>query len=259
MSELDSTSASGKPLQALTYQPDLLGNINVITDHRPSTLVNDVDTSETQGFGYDDVYRLHTATGVYGSRTYEYDAIGTIRQKGATIFSFNGQEVTGKVGTTQVSDAMYDGSGHLSWKIDAQQNRWDYTFDTDGRLTAVRRNNAAWLDANYDHTGQRRKKVFHAPTGESITTYYLDGWELRQSSASSAQTVTDHIDALNLGLITSVSVGGIPGSRSSHKSTQRSAIPSRAIRPTGPQWERTITFRIRLARRRSLPIAPVTS
>ena len=211
LSELDSTSASGKPLQALTYTPDVLGNIQLITDHRPSTLVNDVDTSETQSFGYDDAYRLHTATGVYGSRTYEYDEIGTIRQKGATIFTFNGEEVIGKVGAAQVSDAMYDGSGHLSWKIDAQQNRWDYTFDTDGRLTAVRRNNAPWLDAIYDHSGQRRKKVFHAPTGETITTYYLDGWELRQSSASSAQTVTDHIDALNLGLITSISTGGIPG------------------------------------------------
>src|SRR5207237_54264 len=45
-----------------------------IQDNRQSTVVNGVDTSETQTYWYDTLYRLASASGVWGTRTYSYDA-----------------------------------------------------------------------------------------------------------------------------------------------------------------------------------------
>ena len=56
------------PFMKRNYGYDPNGNITGITD-----LVN---AAKNQGFGYDAINRLMTATGAYGSLAYEYDAVG---------------------------------------------------------------------------------------------------------------------------------------------------------------------------------------
>jgi len=52
----------------LTYSRDNAGNVTAITDN--------LDPAKSKTFGYDDLYRLTSATGPFGSMSYTYDAVG---------------------------------------------------------------------------------------------------------------------------------------------------------------------------------------
>jgi len=47
---------------------DAVGNINSITDQ--------IDPAKSQSFGFDDLNRLTSASGIYGSIGYTYDKVG---------------------------------------------------------------------------------------------------------------------------------------------------------------------------------------
>ena len=51
-----------------SYTPDNVGNIEIITDN--------LDSTRSQSFGYDDLYRLTDASGIYGTIAYTYDNVG---------------------------------------------------------------------------------------------------------------------------------------------------------------------------------------
>ena len=55
-------------MQELSYTQDNAGNLTAITDT--------LDSTRDESFGVDDLNRLHTASGKYGSRTYTYDNNG---------------------------------------------------------------------------------------------------------------------------------------------------------------------------------------
>ena len=52
----------------LAYTLDPVGNVTTITDA--------MDDAGSQSFGYDDLYRLTSANGVYGAVSFTYDKIG---------------------------------------------------------------------------------------------------------------------------------------------------------------------------------------
>ena len=52
----------------LAYTHDGVGNITAITDN--------LDSARSQSFGYDEQYRLTSATGIYGTLGYTYDKVG---------------------------------------------------------------------------------------------------------------------------------------------------------------------------------------
>jgi hypothetical protein len=56
--------ANGTTVIDRTYTPDNVGNITAITDN--------LDATRSQSYGYDDLYRLASATGIYGSLSYTY-------------------------------------------------------------------------------------------------------------------------------------------------------------------------------------------
>ena len=59
------TVYSGTYVQELSFTQDYAGNYTAITDT--------LDSTRDESFGVDDLNRLHTASGKYGSRTYTYD------------------------------------------------------------------------------------------------------------------------------------------------------------------------------------------
>ena len=65
----DITTSDGTTvIQDLTYTHDDADNITGITDA--------VTPARNQSFGYDALYRLTSATGLYGTLGYTYDAVG---------------------------------------------------------------------------------------------------------------------------------------------------------------------------------------
>ncbi|MBW2602380.1 MAG: RHS repeat protein, partial [Deltaproteobacteria bacterium] len=62
------TNLGSGTVQNLTYALDPVGNITGIT--------NNLDATRNQTFGYDDLYRLTSATGLYGVMGYTYDNVG---------------------------------------------------------------------------------------------------------------------------------------------------------------------------------------
>ena len=76
------TVYSGTYVQELSYTEDNAGNYTAITDS--------LDSTRNESFGVDNLNRLHTASGKYGSRTYNYDnnSNRTSRVAGATTYTY---------------------------------------------------------------------------------------------------------------------------------------------------------------------------
>ena len=60
-------------IQNLSYTYNAVGNVTGVTDN--------ADSTRTQTFTYDDLQRLLTAAGAYGTTSYAYDAVGNRTQK----------------------------------------------------------------------------------------------------------------------------------------------------------------------------------
>lgn len=208
---ITTTSQQGAIVQSLQLTPDLEGNVMYIQDLRSNTTVNGVDTSETQSFTYDPLNRLKTSSGIYGAATYNYDAVGNITQKGSLGLNYADNTLTGTRNGDMVFSGLYDGAGHMVGKTD-QSGEWAYGYDSDGNLTNVSLGGSSVLDVEYDYSGARRVKNFHASDGETVSSYYLDGYELRVSSLTPvSSSATLDIDGLQNGLVAQITTGTLPG------------------------------------------------
>jgi RHS repeat-associated protein len=121
LSNINSVSPLGK-IQDLSYQFDNVGNIKNLSDY--------VNTA-SQSFNYDDLDRLVTAAGNYGTFTYSYDSIGNMTSKEGVSLTYgkNGllpHAVTG-YGSTSIE---YDANGNMTKKGTVQ-----LTYDAENRLT----------------------------------------------------------------------------------------------------------------------------
>ncbi len=204
------TQNSGTVLRDLFYSHDANGNISAIIDNRIDTIVDAVDTDETQFFQYDDLNRLVEADGVYGIKRYSYDSIGNMTEMGGLKnmqFSYDTRQqiaTIAEVATTGTAMAVtYDDRGNTTSKtIDGVT--WDYTYDDFSRLVNVKKDTVPVVDLSYNYKNQRTKKVYYAPEGHTITTHYMDNYEIRQDSSQSHHTVTKHIQAGGFGKVASI-------------------------------------------------------
>jgi len=139
-----------------TYTYDKVDNILSLTNNAPVPSSNLMGGSAQYSYGYDDLYRLTTASGLYKapheqdrySMTMEYNTVGSLTRKTQT----NDKSPNGNKWIPQ-KKTTYD----LSYTYDAKQphaathiGRQTYTYDADG-------NQAGWTD---DKTGQRQKMVW---------------------------------------------------------------------------------------------------
>ncbi len=148
--QIENITTSGN-VMGLTYTPDAVGNI--------STIINNLDPSRSQSFGYDDLYRLASAQGVYGSIIFTYDNVGN--------------RLTKEVGSQTDSYAYQTGTNRLHSITGA--NPRNYVVDTDGNIAELKKtqNGSAFKQQiNYIHNanGQRTKKEVNG----SITVYHYD-------------------------------------------------------------------------------------
>ncbi|WP_295587932.1 toxin TcdB middle/N-terminal domain-containing protein [uncultured Lamprocystis sp.] len=164
-------------LQDLRYSYDGASNIVRIADQRPVKTPED----RTGDYGYDDLYRLTSATAPAWTETYAYDSIGNMTFKSDLGVMTYGAGSAGPHALTRAAgiDYGYDANGNL-----AAKQGFGYRFDYRDRLARVDRagngvGDGAVIDYAYDSGFDRKRKTVTLG-GESQTTLYVDRYtELR--------------------------------------------------------------------------------
>jgi len=152
--QLDNQTTSG--VQQRDYTQDNVGNISAITDL--------IHSNRNQTFGYDNLDRLNSATGGYGSLGYGYDPIGNRLNKttdgNLTNYSYSNQshhlqEITG----SQNNAYQYDANGNT---ID--NGLYQFTYGDDNRLHSISQNGTEIARYSYNALGQRSSKTVAGTT-----------------------------------------------------------------------------------------------
>ena len=132
---------------SLEYQYDPVGNVLALIDRG----AGDAASARSQQFAYDAAGRLRSATGVYGERTYQYDAVGN-------VVSFDNRRYEYGVGNRLASDAL-----------------WSYSYDANGNVTERRQSNVV---EKFVFDGLNRMVRF-ASSADYVETYRYDDGETR--------------------------------------------------------------------------------
>ena len=211
------TGKSAGSVQDLSYAFDPVGNITAITDN--------LDPVKNQIFGYDDLYRLTGATGVYGQTGYTYDKVGNRLTK-----TIGGQTdtYTYTAGTNRL--AQITGATNKSFSYDANGNTTaagaaSLTYNRNNRLIQAAENSEVLGEYVYNGNGQRIKKtaeektfVYHydlfgnligesTPAGDSVAEYiYLGSTRLAAFIAEVPREITVSVSASMSGALLNVPV-----------------------------------------------------
>lgn len=114
-------------LQDLLYSYDNVGNI---------TTIQDIAHSTSQNFTYDDLDRLTSASGAYGSFSYSYNAIGNITYKEERGYSYLSAKPHAVTSLSDGTSFSYDANGNMIQKIEKgnPQLTTTYSYDYENRL-----------------------------------------------------------------------------------------------------------------------------
>lgn len=190
LTDLDTVN-TGTYVQQLDYGYDYAGNLTSITDNQ--------DNTRNETFTYDDLERLYTASGKYGSRTYTYDDNSGRATK---VIGGGVTWTTTRVASKNRVNYLHDGTNQRDFTWTANGNM--ATDDRDGigggalamtyggrdRLESVTvGGNAVTFKVNA--FGQRNSKAF-----SGTTTHYVHdirGLILADANGSSGATVTEYV------------------------------------------------------------------
>jgi len=149
-----------------SYTPDAVGNIEVITDN--------LDAARSQSFGYDDLYRLNNANGIYGTVDFTYDKVGnrlSRKQSGAS--------------PSQDAYHYYPGTNRLKAVVGDHAELIEYDADGNTTLRTSGASNPTPAvsdpsDNIYNSSGQRALKI---GTTKVIYHYDLSGQLIAETDA----------------------------------------------------------------------------
>jgi len=164
--------------QDLTYSLDAVGNITGITDQ--------IAAAASQTFGYDDLYRLTSATGAYGTIGYTYDQVGnrlTRTLDGQTdtyAYEPGTHKLTGITGSGAQTFG-YDRVGNIT-----SRNTQTLIYNLNNRLIQITDQGTTVGEYVYNGKGQRIKKTVGADT--TIYHYDLAGNLIGESDAAGVFT-----------------------------------------------------------------------
>ncbi|MGI9304468.1 MAG: DUF6531 domain-containing protein [Gammaproteobacteria bacterium] len=151
-------------VQSLTYTYDDAHNITHIT--------NKLDSSRSQTLGYDNLDRLTSASGVYGSLGYGYDAVGnrSSRTEGASTDAYTYDSLSNRLLSVSGPNADtlgYDNAGNLT-----QSTAVAYGYDDTNRLIQA---TAGSGTSNYTYNGKGERLVKTTATQTTVFHYDLQG------------------------------------------------------------------------------------
>jgi RHS repeat-associated protein len=170
LSSIDDVSGN-KKLMTLSYKYDNAGNIKDIN---------------SESYVYDNMSRVTSAKGGWGTQTYNYDGAGNILSsaaKGATtVYKNCGYYLNSLSGTVVQCSTDNDGN------IVSKTGGWTYTYDYEGQMTTATQNGNDAQTNVYDGVGRRVEKSENETT---IFTY--QGVNLLFEKGIDTGTTTDHI------------------------------------------------------------------
>jgi RHS repeat-associated protein len=164
MDRLDAlgTTLGGKTIQALALEYDRAGNVSAISDAVRATGA----LAAARTFGYDDLYRLRTATGPAGTWSYDFDAVGNFQAKtgiGGYVYGATKPHQPTSAGS---GDYAFDEAGQLTRRPGSAQ-----TFDAKGRLASVTMDDGTIVSYRYDYSGAVAVKETTGARGHHRTVY----------------------------------------------------------------------------------------
>ena len=164
---LRTVSAHGGSMDfSLEYQYDKVGNVVALIDRS-----RDEDAADrSQVFTYDAADRLVAAQGLYGERTYRYDAVGN-------VLRFAGQSYEYGAGNRVVRDGVwtyeYDANGNVTKRTQPDIEQY-FGYDSFNRMTSFEGKAGAGRETYaYDDGETRVKKT----AGENVTYYISKDYE----------------------------------------------------------------------------------
>jgi len=158
------------------YAYDLTDNIASITDL--------VSSTKTQTFGYDNLDRLTSATGIYGTLGYTYDDVGNrlTETLGIATSTYNYDSASNHLLNIQpppgsfVRTFNYDAAGNLQQGTGASRNLFNYSYNNAGRLLSTTYGTLTINKLTYNALGQRVSRTYSGPPGGASPTelYHYD-------------------------------------------------------------------------------------
>lgn len=152
-----------------SYTPDAAGNITDIVDN--------VDATHTQAFGYDALNRLEDESGSYGDKSYVYDANGNRTSRSwddgtqITTQSLAYEAASNRLDTRDAVNVSLDAAGNTLAQNDGSYT-FTYSYNDAGRLREAYRDGQLKMTSSYDAYGRRVVKV--KPSGSTeVTSVFL--------------------------------------------------------------------------------------
>lgn len=144
------------PFLAQSYKRNYAGAIMTIGDL--------TDSNNNQNFKYYPSGELQTASGPFGNQNFNYDEAGNIKSIDSINFENEGFQM--KFGTQNLDtiiELTYDSLGRMRTKklIDQKVNEYRYTYNYQGLLDSVSRNDTLLLTMGYNFKGFRIWKKNH--------------------------------------------------------------------------------------------------
>jgi RHS repeat-associated protein len=187
------TNSTAGSIYDRDYQYYPTGHVQTITDN--------INPSASQNFTYDNLGRLETAQGIYGSYAWSYDDVGNrmseILDSATTSYSYvPGTNQLNQVQGTATTDYLYDYVGNMTNMGDTVLN-WDqnnhlqsavengitlgeYGYDDNNKRT-ISKVNGQRLFFNYDQAGNLLQEIGGIRRSDVVSEYiYLDGIRLAQ-------------------------------------------------------------------------------
>ncbi|HID69048.1 MAG TPA: RHS repeat protein, partial [Desulfobacterales bacterium] len=169
-----------------TYTQNALGNVTTITDN--------LDTGNNQGFTYDDLSRIDSETGNYGSRTYSHDKTGnrlSLIQSGTTT-TYSYEATSNKLTQVDNNSRSYDLAGMTTG---SENGKYQYSYNEGNRLESLSEKNGTmfFIIPIKDEGGQVTGTVVNFLSKYNKTHYLYDGFGRRtESLLSSGNSGTYH-------------------------------------------------------------------
>jgi RHS repeat-associated protein len=190
---------SAGTVQNLSYTFDLRGNI--------TALANNFDATRSQGFGYDALSRLSSATGLYGSLGYTYDGVGNrlTETRGTTSDTYSypatshrlaaisggtsvtfGYDAAGNTTQKGADTLTYNGAGRLAQVVRSGLSAGTYTYNAQGQRVMKNAGGGATV---YHHAAAGNLIAETASNGAALAEYvYLDGQPLAYFASAASGT-----------------------------------------------------------------------
>jgi len=190
--ELISISATtgGATIQNLSYGSyDADGNILAITDNLTS--------ARTQAFTYDDLNRVGTASGLYGSQSYTYDGVGNrlTATLAGTLSTYTPATASNQIATivtgSNTRSFGYLASGQVSGDQRTPSSDYTLQYDDIGRMNTSKLNGTTLATYTYNGFEQRVIKT----VGTTITDFIFDrfGHLLAEANGSTGAMLREYI------------------------------------------------------------------